>query len=240
MILLALGACLDRMLEAPWVLTSGIGRANSVAFTPPDALLLATDRGLVRVAGDGTVTVVDDRPADAVTSHPRGAYVLRGDTVTWTGGRVVIPGATDLQAGWDTLYVLAAGTLWAVDPVTGAPVVRAAGLEGARALALGPEPDVLVVAPDRVVAVAPDGRVRTLVEGLTDARAAAMDAKGRVYVVADTDPALYRLDPGGPVLAARWLGDARDLHFGLGGLLATENVYLAVGTGSVEYLRPAP
>jgi hypothetical protein len=43
---------------------------------------------------------------------------------------------------------------------------------------------------------------------------------------------------GGLVSMARSLGDTRDLQFGLGGLLAVENVYIANGAGSVDYVRP--
>ena len=86
--------------------------------------------------------------------------------------------------------------------------------------------------------LAVDADIRVLAEGLTDARAAATDTRGRVYVAQGAPTELWRVDPGGLVSMARWLGDTRDLQFGLGGLLAVENVYIANGAGSVDYVRP--
>lgn len=238
-LLWALAGCLDRMLEAPWVLTSGIGEARSLAPDGTGAWLVATDRGVARIDGEGKASDVEAGAADAVSTHPGRVYVLRDGVVRWPGGEARVDGAIDVAGGWDALWVLTPDTLWAVDPATGEKTARATGLDGARAVALGPEPEALVVTRDAVVAIGPGGGARALATGLVGPRAACTDARGRVFVAAGEDPALWRLDAAGPVLAARYLGDVRDLHVGLGGLLPAENLYLAVGTGSIDYLRPS-
>ncbi|MFN7145794.1 MAG: hypothetical protein ACK4YP_18610 [Myxococcota bacterium] len=59
-----------------------------------------------------------------------------------------------------------------------------------------------------------------------------------MYVVHGDPPELFRVDPSGPVSVAKWLGDARDLHFGVGDRLPRENLYVANGAGTLDYVRP--
>lgn len=226
------------MLEAPWVLAAGMGEARSLAPDARGGLLVATPSGVVRVDGNGAVTLVRPGPAEAVTTHPARTYVLAGGRVTWEGGAIEVPGAVDVLAGWTGLLVLTPTTVVAVDPATGARTDRATDLEGARSLALGPAGEALVVTATSLLVLPPEGPPRVAVHGLIDARAAATDANGRVFVAADG--ALWRIDGGAPVLAARYLGDPRDLHFGSGDLLPNDHIYIATGGGSVDYLRPAP
>lgn len=104
-----------------------------------------------------------------------------------------------------------------------------------------PAEDGLIVRETSIVA-GPTHRV--LASGLADPRAAAVDANGRVYVACGADSTLFRVDPepGGTnqlTAVSRHLGDVRDLAFGIGGLFPPENLYIADGSGSITYVRPA-
>lgn len=269
----ALGGCLDRVLEGPYVLAVGLEGARSLTLAPDaTALRVAGPEGVFDVSPDGAAERVG-LEAVAITSDPRRSYALRGDTVTdavanapfatlGVAGRdvVAIEGGvvslTDGRLAWASTSAASqaahthavprenGGALDFVVPSTAEPRDVPCALSGAQSLALGRMSDeVLVVAPDAIVAVriAPDGAsaCEPLVAGLHGLRAAAVDAVGRVYVVADEDPALYRLDPAGPVQVARWLGDVRDAHFGAG-VFPAENLYFIDGEGRVTYVRPPP
>lgn len=237
--ILLLGGCLDQLLESPYVLTPGLGEVRALSPGLNGELLVATSTGLYAVDGNGVGTRTGD-PADGVTVHPGVTYVRRGGTVTYDGGEIDVAGAVDILAGYDELAVLYPdrlvldGRFGHVGPPTPDRVVPL-GRADARAVALGPT-GYLVTTPTALLAVNAD--IRVLAEGLTDARAAATDTRGRVYVAQGAPTELWRVDAGGLVSMARWLGATRDLQFGLGGLLAVENVYIANGAGSVDYVRP--
>lgn len=242
MIALALLGCLDRMLESPYVLTAGLGEVRSLSPDGKGHFVLATRDGVVEVAADGKATPRTPGPAYAVSSDSDRVYVLREGTVDWDRTGIRAPGAVDiLRSRDDELLVLTPDRLEAIDATTGARSIRAEGLTAARALAIGPEGRNIVVTATALISVGRDGR-DTIAEGLIDARAAAMDAAGRWYVVAGAPPQLWRVDSPGaaPVLIARWLGDARDIHFGTGDAFTSDTLYIATGTGSLDYLRPPP
>jgi hypothetical protein len=237
--LLLLAGCLDQLLESPYILTTGLGEARSVSPGPNGQLLVAASKGVYQVDGSGASTRISEA-ADALTVHPRRVYLRRGGVIAWDDTSVDAPGALDIQAGYDVLAVLYADRL-VLDGrfgALGAPLPdRTIALDrtDARTVALGPS-GYLVVTESALLAVDPG--VKVLVDGLVDARAAVTDAKGRVYVVQGSPSELWRVDDGKLVSIARWLGDPRDLHFGLGGVFPAENLYIATGMGTLEYVRP--
>ncbi|MDP2311419.1 MAG: hypothetical protein Q8P41_00825 [Pseudomonadota bacterium] len=241
MILLALAGCLDRLLESPYVLAPGLGEVRSVAARADGQLVVATGTGVYAVDWEGRAERIEDTPADAVSTHPDRLFVLRGGRVTWPGGGVDLPGAVDILGGYDDrLVALYPDALELLDLAAGTRVRLPLGVPDARTVALGPEGAYLVVTEHTLLSIAVDGTIATLARDLVDARAAAVDPKGRVYVAQGDPEDLWRVD--GPALTsiARWLGDPRDLHFGFGAHLPPENAYVANGTGTLDYVRPPP
>ncbi len=248
MLVLALSACLDRYLDAPYVLVAGLGRARSLAMAADGTLVAATDLGVVTIDGNGNVTPIAAATVDAVTTLPAGLITLRSGHIVGPGFEAGVPGAVDVIAGPDgAIYALTTEALWRL-PRQGEVRLDAelilGGLMRARALAMGSAGDILVVTDSSIRTSA--GNV--LIDGLHDVRGAVVDAKARTYVVCgaddDTGGTLFRLDTapdtGTPHLTtiARYLGDARDIAFGAGGLLPTENLYIADSAGNVTYVRP--
>ena len=237
--LLLLAGCLDELLESPYVLATGMGEARSVSPDSSGQLIVAASNGVYKVEGSGAATRISEA-ADALTVHPRRVYLRRGGVIAWDDASVDAPGALDIQAGYDVLAVLYADRL-VLDGRFGAhgeprpDRTIALGRTEAHTVALGPS-GYLVVTESALLAVDPG--VKVLVDGLVDARAAATDARGRVYVVQGAPPELWRVDDGKLVSIARWLGDPRDIHFGLGGVFPAENLYIATGMGTLEYVRP--
>ncbi|MFZ5482103.1 MAG: hypothetical protein ACOZNI_35410 [Myxococcota bacterium] len=236
MILAAAVACLDRVLEGPLVLATGLGDARSLSPDGTGGMYVATGEGLVRVGGEGEIARIADGAKVAVTTHPGRLYLLEAGRVRWEGGEADAAGVVDVLAGWDgELLLLGPHALEVLDPATGARATRWKVDGRARAVALGPPGQVLVVTDDALWSVGPVGADR-LAEGLGDPRGAATDTRGRVWVV--DGEVLYRVDAGPRVEVARWLGDVRDVHVGTGGLLLAENLYLVTGDGTLSYLQP--
>ncbi len=250
MILLLLAGCLDELLESPYVLATGLGEVRSIAPGLDGRLLAATSTGLYAIDGEGKAERVGE-PAVAVSVHPGRTYSLDEKGVSWwspdyndSGGIVgePPPSEVDLLAGYDELATLQRRglVLWPLDKKS---IPRDVAVPESRAVALGPPSTYLVVTPTTLYTVSAEDVATPLVTGLTDARAAATDANGRVYVAQGAPTELWRVEPvpGGParlVSVAKYLGDVRDLHFGIGGLLPRENLYIANGAGSVDYVRP--
>ncbi|MES2641221.1 MAG: hypothetical protein V4850_17155 [Myxococcota bacterium] len=241
MIVLALLGCLDRVLEGPYVLAPGLGDVRSLSPSVDGRLLVATSTGVYEIDGEGRTERIEAAPAIAVATHPGRAYVLRDGRVTWAGGGLDVPGAIDILGGYDALIVLYPDRLSRVDPDTGTRRDQpfAPGLV-ARSVALGPDGGYLVVSESALHHVSASGTVSLVTANLVDARAATLDAKGRVYLAQGAPEELWRVDPTGLVSVARWLGDPKDLQFGLGGLLSVENTYIANGAGTLDYVRPPP
>ena len=216
--------CLDRLYEAPLVLASGLGEARSLAPDGAGNLLVVTGSAIVRIDGKGAILGADPGTATAVCTQPGRIMTLHDGVIDG----VAVAGAIDLLCSWhDEILVL-----WPDAVRTLGGEKRWGGLADARALSLGPDGSVLVVTR---TALLRDG---SPVVELTDGRAAATDRQGRIFV-ADGET-LWRVDGSTKTVAARWLSDPRDLHFGAGELLPGENLYVASGGGTVDYLRPAP
>ena len=248
--LLLLTGCLSEVLEAPYVLSTGLGEARSVCPSTRLTMLVASSTGLWEVDGEGAMAQVLAGDCSAVSMSPRDAYALCDGQLTWGAlpapgalaqgwSRKAAPGVRDVQVWCDGTVMLgdpASVTSW--DPATGETSLWAEGLPGLRALALGGGEGcdwLTVVAGDRVLAVTPTGQ-SALAEGLVAPRAAAVDRQGRLWVVAGEPAVLSQVTGGKAQEFARYLGDPRDLQFGLGGLLPPSNGYLADGQGTLDYV----
>lgn len=244
--------CLDHILEAPFVLTPGLGEARSLAPSDHSTMLVASSTGLHDIDGEGAVTTLFEADAHAVSTHQARAYVLVGDTLrlgrhdaasgTWTWQSRPLQGARDLLA-WCDLRLLAVthGEILEVDP-TGAtsPEVWLRDQFGLRGLALDAErpcEGVLAFSDHQLLFVTPAGEAEVILERQVELRAVATDGEGRTWIVHGTPPRLSVLVEGKPQTFAHYLGDPRDLHFGTGDLLKPDNVYLADGGGTLDYLR---
>lgn len=226
--ILALGGCLDEVFEAPYILVSGLPAATSFTMDG-SAIRVATEAGLVVVDGSGKPGA-PGAPVEVVD----GLWSLHAGSVAGPEGRrIEAPGAVDLLARAEGVWVAFPDRMeWygldgqrATDRIPCAP----------RAVAPGPETRPLILCEDRLLdMVHPDPPLAT---GLVDARATAMDDRGRIYVVQGTPPQLYRVEAG-LQLVARFLGEVEDVAFGRGPLLPRENLYLLRAEGQVDYLRP--
>lgn len=249
--LLLLPACLSELLEAPYVLSTGLGEARALSPSGRATLLVASGAGLWEVDGEGKAAKVLDGDCSAVSMSPKAAFTLCDGQLQWgplpePGAAVsgwqkkAAPGVRDLQAWCDDTVLLgdpASVTAW--DPNTGETSLWADGLPGLRALALGGGQGcdwLTVVTEDAVRAVTPSGSTE-LIGGLVSPRAAAVDRSGRLWVIAGTPPVMSRVEGGRATEFARFLGDPRDLQFGMGGLLPPSNGYLPNGSGTLDYVH---
>lgn len=231
-------------------MATGLGEARSLCPSVRGTLLAGSDTGLWEIDGEGRATRLWDRPVDAVSAHLSSLNVLSEGRVRagpWTpAGQTWAPtteleaaGARDLLAWCDDLVLVAQESgIIAWDPSSGVVSPWASDLPVVRALALAPDcSGALAVVADGVWLASPNGS-RPLATGLTDARAAAVDATGRVWVIQGDPPELGQLDGGVFRTFARYLGAPRDLHFGVGApLLPTDAAYLADGEGTLDYVR---
>ena len=242
---LVLTGCVSQLLEAPYVLSSGLGEARSVAPTGNNTLLAATSAGVVEVNGEGEAQHLTHSHALAVTAHPTKRYVVEASGLRNLDGDQALerPGIRDAQA-WcndSVLFALADG-VWSWKPSTGEVALWADGFEDIRATALYPEAkceSLLVLDGEQVFRVWADQRV-VLGRGLHNARSVATDGHGQIYALAGEPRTLLRQAGEEWTTIARGLDHAEDLHFGFGGAFPRENLYIADSGGTLDYLRPPP
>lgn len=247
-----LPGCLDHILEAPFVLTPGLGEARSIAPTDRNTMLVAASSGLHEVDGEGQPTRLWEGEAHAVSTHEARAYALAGDTLrvgsldaasgTWTWQARPLQGARDLLAWCDErLLGVTHGEVIEVDPSgASSPSTWLEGQFGLRGLSLDaarPCEGVLVFSDHQLLFVSPEGEAEVILERQVELRAVATDGDHRTWIVHGTPPRLSVLVDGKPQTFAHYLGDPRDIHFGTGALLKPDNIYLADGGGTLDYLR---
>jgi hypothetical protein len=247
-LLLPAGGCLDDLLEAPYVLTTALPPTVGLAPSGRGQLMAATSDGVYQVDGEGHATLLVAGEAKAVGAHAQRLEVLRRDRIdvyTWPadGPPAMLatwptPGAVDLQS-WceETLLVAYPDRIDRMDPETGAMTPYATGLEDVRSLCLGAKvcETTWVATRDALVNLGPEG-VRQRVP-IDNPHAVAIDSQGTTWALHGEPRLLSAVLTQGPTVIARHLGDARDVHFGPGGLLPPQNVYLAAGEGGVDYAR---
>lgn len=244
-----LAACLSDVLEAPYVVSTQLGPANGLVPSGRDTVLVATDQGVWEADEQGGHTKIFSQPVQAIAAHPDAVYLLSGSELAWgplpTEGPSFVPahhlpapGVIDMQAWCGPLVLLADPSgITAWDRDTGETFAWATGMKDLRSIALGGScEEALAVTAHAVLAVSPGG-TRTLADGLINARAAASDAQGRLWVVAGAPPVLSRIENGALEEFARYLGDPRDVHIGIGGRWPSQNLYLADGEGRLSYVR---
>ena len=252
-LLLALLGCMDRLMEAPYVMATGLERVDGIVPTTRGSLLAATAQGLYEVDETGArFALLPDQSVQAVTSHGDQLYLLADQRLRWgtypapgeplsLSGEADGAGVVDIQAWCEGRVLVATEThleLWS--PVDGTREAWAGPFEGVRRISLQGEPPcdgALVLLEDRLLRVQ-EGRRTELVAGLVDARALTIDRQGTPWLVSGEPPVLARLVDGRPQLVARYLSDPADIHFGIGvGLLPTQNLYIADRKGTIDYVH---
>lgn len=240
--------CIDDLLEAPYILATGVGREPvALSLTPRQSLVVGGPDGVREVSGSGEVQVLLAEPAIAVAAHlgwlawsdAQAVHLLLDD-----GQRrqVGLPDVVALLAWCDArLLALTPSGIWLIDVDGTAPTRWGEALPGAVDLTLGPGPacsSVLQLSPERLVRTDAQGST-TLASGLHQARAVAVDRYEVPWIIHQDPPVLARIEGGAAVLHARHLGDSRDLSFGNGGLLHVDTAWLLHGEGRIDYL-PLP
>lgn len=251
---LLLTGCLGAVLEAPFVLASGLGEVRGLSPSSRHTLLAATADGVLEISAEGRVTRrVSGVDARAVAAHRERLYVLDDDGIRYgalhADGQVGAlglwgrPGIRDIAAGCSetVLFADAEGVgRW----VPGSDATGRLGprVSGVRALALDPlQPceGVLVLTEEEVRWVTEAASV-PVVAGLSAPQAFGIDRWGGVWVVEQDPPVLVRRTRHGPEVRARFLGPTSDLLFGPGDLLHPANAYLSGPEGTLDYARVVP
>jgi len=236
---LHLGACIDRFVEAPLVHASDLPGARSLTPDGAGHLLVGGVSGLWRIDAAGVVLLQSKEPVVAVTAHPGRVYTLGVDLLSWEGGAMATPGAVDAVAAWNgEVWVAGSAGLVRVDPVALTSVPVAGGPSGLRSLALGPDRTVLALGASQLQAFGVDGTEQWVVAGLSDARAAATDETGRVWIA--QRGGLWRVEGPDLVLGSSFVEHVADLHFGPGARFPSRHLYIANPDGTLDWLRPGP
>jgi hypothetical protein len=249
MLLLALAGCLDAILEAPYVLTTGLTEIHSISPTGRGTMLAATPAGIVEIDGSGRHVLLARQPARAVAAHARTLYLLTDDALLWgdlpeRGGlathlsSIPAPDVVDIQA-WCNERLLLAGSsgLEIFDPAVGIISAHPTALPPLRAVSLpatAPCEGAVVVSEDAVIEVT---GIQVRRHAVSSPRLATPGRDGHIWVIHGDPPVLSRLDSDGLSLRAEHIGDPRDAHFGTGGLFSPGNIYLADGSGTLDYAR---
>jgi len=251
---LLLTGCLGAVLEAPFVLASGLGEVRGLAPSPRQTLLAATAAGVVEVSAEGRVaTVVPGVDARAVATHRERLYVLEDAGIRYgplsADGEVgalslwVRSGIRDIAAGCsETVLFADAEGVGRWTPGSDATVRLGPRVAGVRALALDPlQPceGVLVLTQEEVRWVTESASV-PVVAGLSVPQAFGLDRWGGIWVVEQEPPVLVRRTRHGLEVRARYLGPTSDLLFGPGDLLHPANAYLSGSEGTLDYARVVP
>lgn len=242
--------CLDHLLEAPYVLASGVGKdASAMSPTTSQGMLAAGPHGVFEIDGSGRVLPIHQQAATVAVGHAAWTAIVDAGGITfgtitdgsWTASaHLPQTGVTTAQA-WcdDQLLLLVDGALLLVKPGDSAARRWADAPPGAVDLTLAPGSacaEALVLTPERLLAVSPQGQ-RVLVAGLAAARTVALDRHQQPWLVHGEPPVLARAAEGQVTTVARHVGDVVDMHFGTGELLHPENAYLLTREGRVDYVR---
>ena len=251
---LMLTGCLGTVLEAPFVLASGLGRVRGLSPSPRHTLLAATADGVVEISAEGRVAqLLPGVDARAVAAHRERVYVLSEDGIRHgplsADGEVGAltlwrrTGIHDIAAGCsETVLFADAEGVGRWTPGSDAVVRLGPRVVGVRALALDPlQPcaGVLVLTEEEVRWVT-DGASVPVLAGLSVPQAFGLDRWGGMWVVEQEPPVLVRRTRSGPEVRARYLGPTSDLLFGPGDLLHPANAYLSGPEGTLDYARVVP
>jgi hypothetical protein len=247
-VILLLAACLESLLEAPFILSAGMGPVQDLSPTPDRDLFAATEDGIFLVTAEGTAVLKDPLQARAITAHMSRIYVLHEDVLQWTTlplgaaewKRLPAPGQTnDIQAWCDEVVLLATSDgLMRWIPDTGSITPMPWGGPAEHLSLMTGAPCGEVVTSDQGTVTHHRGADATVIaRDLGVIHALTVAADGSVWVVHRGAPVLSVLSGGLPEVRARHLGDVRAVQFGSGGIWAPENAYLASGEGRIDYAR---
>jgi hypothetical protein len=251
--------CFDALLEAPFVLTTGLGSSHSVVPSVRESMLVASDQGIWEIGSTGEKDLIHTQRSLDVATHPDRIYILEesksgerrirwgsfsaGDSSLRLDHERDAEGVSDLQAWCNGQVLLAADTdllLWT--PEDGTVQVYAKNLPSVRSAHLGPSVDCetsLVLTHDSLIEVSPESQ-EVLFSGLINPRGVALDPWARTWLVAGEPPILYLAVEGRLELVARYLGDPRSIHFGTEGWLPPDHIFLVDGEGTLDYLKVPP
>lgn len=249
--LLWCAGCVGQILDAPFVLASGLGAARGVAPSPDRTLLLATAAGVIEVQGDGRASpLVEGVDAHAVATHRTQLYVLVEEGILYgpgPGSGAAEPlrlwsrsGIRDIQASCEgrVLFADAVG-VWAWAPGSGQSARLGPPLADITSLALDPVhpcEGILALAADAVHWVSED-RVVPIMTGLVRPTALTADRWGGIWVVHGAPSVLAKLTADGPETRARHVDTTTDMVFGVGELFHPANAYFVGPSGSLDYAR---
>lgn len=249
MLLLFLLGCLDAILEAPYVLTTGLSEARSLAPTSRRTMLVATPTGLLEVDGSGKYELLTEQSVHAVSAHPEVIYLLTSAGLQWGAlpasgdplldlKTIPAPGVVDVQSWCDDLVLLAGDSgLQIFDPATASITAHGAALPPVHAVSLLPQSPcagAVVLSADALIEIHGTKIARI---PLSQPRTAAPGRDGHTWVVHGEPPVLSRLEGGALEPRANHLGDPRDAQFGNGELFSANNLYFADGSGTLDYAR---
>ena len=82
-LVLLLGGCMDRLMEAPYVLATGLGEVNGLVPSTRGTLLAATPSGTWEVDETGARTLLSPVPSQSVAIHRGRIYALSGERILW-------------------------------------------------------------------------------------------------------------------------------------------------------------
>lgn len=246
--ILLLAACLESLLEAPFILTAGLPPVHDIAQAPDSNLFVATERGIFYITSDGAAVTQDPLSAQAISSHGSHLYALNGGSLYWTAlplgsaewKRLPAPeGTHDIQAWCHETVLLAADSgLYRWVPDTGHISLEPWGRPAERiGLMYGAPCDEVITAYQGSVTLHRGADTTVLARELEVIHAITVSADGGVWAVHRASPVLSLLRDGLPEVRARHLGDVRAVQFGGGGIWAPENAYLASGEGRLDYAR---
>ncbi len=249
MLLLALLGCLDAILEAPYVLTTGLTEIQSIAPSGRTTMLAATSGGVVEIDGSGSHTLLSEHSARAVAAHATVIYLLTDEALLWGAmpprgqsigalSSVPVAGVVDIQSWCDERVLLAgAAGLQVFERSSGTISSYPAALPPLSAVSLpaeSPCSGAVVVSGDAVIEVTGEQIRRTPVEA---PRIVTPGRDRHIWVIHGAPPVLSRLEDGALSLRAEHLGDPLDAHFGAGELFSPSNIYLADAAGTLDYAR---
>lgn len=249
MLLLALLGCLDAILEAPYVLTTGLTEIRSISPTGRTTMLAATPGGVFEIDGSGSHVLISEHSARAVAAHTTAIYLLTDDALLWGAmpppgqrltalSRLPVAGVVDIQSWCDERVLLAGEAgLQVFDRSSGTISAHPADLPPLTAVGLpaeAPCSGAVVVADGAVIEVNGEQVRRIPVDS---PRIVTPGRDGHSWVIHGTPPVLSRLEDGALSLRAEHLGDPLDAHFGAGELFSPSNIYFADSAGTLDYAR---
>ncbi|MDG1481427.1 MAG: hypothetical protein P8R54_17665 [Myxococcota bacterium] len=249
MLLLALTGCLDAILEAPFVLSTGLTEVRSITPSGRTTMLAATPGGVVEIDGSGAHTLLSTHPARAIAAHATVIYLLTDDALLWGAmpppgerigalSHISVAGVVDIQS-WCHGQVLLAGAagLQTFDSSSGMLSPYPAKLPPLKSVSLpaeAPCTGAVVASADAVIEVIGE-ELRSL--PVDTPRVVTPGRDGHTWLIHGTPPILSRMQDGTLSLRAEHIGNPLDAHFGTGELFSPSNIYFADAAGTLDYAR---